>query len=408
MLSRALCYFIAVFAIFCLSFGAVQPENWGFFAHKRINRLAVFTLPSEMMGFYKQHIEYITDHAVDADKRRYLIAAEAPRHFIDLDAHKVNELPSNWSETLLYFSTMYLVKNGDTTEVHCSKSSEKNIVKMTFSRPLMGRDSIFLATNEVRGFFTRTILPQYYRAEKEIAPDSIKKMMLPIDPNFTCQSAFFIENISKHGILPYHLARVQRQLTEAFKSKNVAKILKISADLGHYIGDAHVPLHTTQNYNGQLTNQDGIHAFWESRLPELFADETYDFFVGKAIYHDEMPTFFWSIIQKSHTYKDTLLSIERDLSTQFSSDKKYCFEQRGAQLTKTQCSAYAEAYHQKLQGQVESQMRAAILALGTAWYTAWVDAGSPDLSKLPIDNSTPIDTSNIKTPENTQMIGRQE
>ncbi len=27
---------------------------WGFFGHKRINRMAVFTLPPEMMVFYKK------------------------------------------------------------------------------------------------------------------------------------------------------------------------------------------------------------------------------------------------------------------------------------------------------------------------------------------------------------------
>jgi len=58
---------------------------WGFFGHKRINRMAVFTLPPELVGFYKYHIEYITEHAVDPDKRRYAVEGEAPRHYIDID-----------------------------------------------------------------------------------------------------------------------------------------------------------------------------------------------------------------------------------------------------------------------------------------------------------------------------------
>ena len=29
---------------------------WGFYAHKRVNRYAVFTLPEELVGFYKKHI----------------------------------------------------------------------------------------------------------------------------------------------------------------------------------------------------------------------------------------------------------------------------------------------------------------------------------------------------------------
>lgn len=45
--------------------------SWGFFAHQRINNLAVFTLPNGMIGFYKKNVKYITEHAVDPDKRRY-------------------------------------------------------------------------------------------------------------------------------------------------------------------------------------------------------------------------------------------------------------------------------------------------------------------------------------------------
>ena len=59
--------------------------SWGFYGHKKINRMAVFTLPPEMIGFYKKNIEYITEHAVDPDKRRYSTEGEAARHYIDID-----------------------------------------------------------------------------------------------------------------------------------------------------------------------------------------------------------------------------------------------------------------------------------------------------------------------------------
>ena len=70
--------------ISCWVFIAWKP-HWGFFAHKRINRLAVFTLVPEMMPLFKPNIEFITTHAVDADKRRYAVSDEAIRHYIDLD-----------------------------------------------------------------------------------------------------------------------------------------------------------------------------------------------------------------------------------------------------------------------------------------------------------------------------------
>ncbi|MEO7175608.1 MAG: hypothetical protein ABIV51_07090, partial [Saprospiraceae bacterium] len=76
-------YFIVASVLCCLA--AATAPKWGFFAHKRINQLAVFTLPPELIVFYKQHIGYITDHATDPDKRRYAVQGEAIRHFIDLD-----------------------------------------------------------------------------------------------------------------------------------------------------------------------------------------------------------------------------------------------------------------------------------------------------------------------------------
>ena len=80
---------------------------WGFFAHKRINQFAVFTLPEEMIGFYKKNIEYIEEHAVDADKRRYALKEEAPRHYIDIDYYGENpfeKMPRKWKDAVEKFS----------------------------------------------------------------------------------------------------------------------------------------------------------------------------------------------------------------------------------------------------------------------------------------------------------------
>ena len=69
---------IRITLFFSLALGIVlfflpkhEAKSWGFYGHKKINRMAVFTLPPEMLGFYKKHIEYITSHAVDPDMRRY-------------------------------------------------------------------------------------------------------------------------------------------------------------------------------------------------------------------------------------------------------------------------------------------------------------------------------------------------
>ncbi|MBX9890533.1 MAG: S1/P1 Nuclease [Amoebophilaceae bacterium] len=190
-----------------------------------------------------------------------------------------------------------------------------------------------------------------------------------------------------HGIVPWAIVKVQKQLTQAFVAKNSARILKLSADLGHYVADAHVPLHTTQNYNGQLTGQEGIHALWETRLPLLFF-ESYNFFVGPACYIEHPFAHGWSIVTHTYSLVEKVLRVEKEISAQYPALLKYSFEQNGCVLQKQYSRAFSTSYHEKLQGQVEACFQKSILAVGSFWLTAWVNAGSPNLDEL--DGSIPI------------------
>lgn len=270
---------------------------WGFWAHKRINRVAVFTLPVEMIGFFKENIEYVTEHAVDPDKRRYAVDGEAPKHYIDID----------------YF---------------CD-----------FPHDCMPKD--------------------YEEAVKQFSEDTLMA----------------------YGTSPWNLEREYHMLKKAFASKNPKRILKRSADFGHYLGDLHVPLHTTINYNGQLTGQKGIHGFWESRVPELFGED-YDYYIGKARYIDDIKQEIWDIVMSSSAAVDSVLLFESKLTEKYETDKKYSFEERGEQFMKTYSAEFSKDYNYLLADMAHRRMRMSIINLGSFWYTAWVDAGSPDLSEL--------------------------
>lgn len=274
-----------------------KAEAWGFYGHKRINRMAVFTLPPEMIGFYKKHIEYITEHAVDPDKRRYSIPEEAPRHYIDIDHYgpsAFDSMPKFWKKAVAKYSE---------------------------------------------------------------------------------------DTLNAYGIVPWWIDVMTYRLSEAFRQGDVDRILRLSAELGHYVGDAHVPLHTTENYNGQLTNQHGIHGFWESRVPEVYGEQ-YDYFVGRAFYVESVINTSWDIVKASHAQVDSVLQLEAALTKSTPSDRKYAFEQRGNVTIKTYSQEFTSAYNRALNGMVERRMRASILMVGSLWYTAWINAGQPDLSKL--------------------------
>lgn len=282
---------------FLISFELNASPPWGFWAHKRINRIAVFTLPPEMFGFFKHHIEYITANAVNPDKRRYSSADEAPRHFIDIDhygAYPFENVPHRWDSA---------------------------VAKLT--------EDTLLA----------------------------------------------------YGIVPWHVQRMMWWLTDAFKEKDGGKILRLSAEIGHYIADAHVPLHTTENYNGQLTDQVGIHGFWESRIPELFGED-YDYFAGKAEYVDDPLEKIWEAVLASHVLVDSVLTLEKNLRSEFPSDQVYSYEQRGNATVRVYSAGYTKTYDARMNGMVENRLRESVISIGSFWLTAWVNAGQPDLESL--------------------------
>lgn len=190
------------------------------------------------------------------------------------------------------------------------------------------------------------------------------------------------DSLNKYGIVPWHISSMLSRLTKAFKEKDLAKILKNSAEIGHYIADAHVPLHANSNHNGQLSGQKGIHGFWESRIPELIADDEFDFFIGKAEYIKNPAAFIWIKVLESAAAADTVLQFEKRLTAQFPPDKKYAFENRNGIIIRQYSKDFSIAYNKMMNGMVERRMRTAIKSIASFWYTAWVNSGQPDLSPL--------------------------
>jgi hypothetical protein len=284
-----------------ISFGLLLSQHvycWGFFAHKKINYYAVFLLPPEMMVLYKPNIDFIAEHAVDPDKRRYAVPEEGPRHYIDIDhygKYPYDSMPRRWNEAVTKYSE---------------------------------------------------------------------------------------DTLNAYGIVPWWLQTMLNKLTGAFKEKNQAKILKYSAEIGHYIADSHVPLHANSNHNGQFTDQKGIHGFWESRIPELLAEKEWDFFIGKAEYIKNPLDFAWKRVLESAAAADTVLKFEKELTKNFPSDQKFSFEDRNGLTIRQYSSAFSKKYNEQLKGMVERRMRQSIFAVASFWYTAWVNAGQPDLKNL--------------------------
>lgn len=90
---------------------------------------------------------------------------------------------------------------------------------------------------------------------------------------------FGMTTLKKVGMLPWREAEEFGNLRRAFegfaKDASYAPIdtVVFTASAAHYIQDAHQPLHASNNYDGQLTQQNGIHARFETALFERTASK---------------------------------------------------------------------------------------------------------------------------------------
>lgn len=286
---------IAVLIIIsCLPLGA---NAWGFFCHKLINKQAIFILPPEMVGFYKKHMDYIVQHAVDPDKRSHAVDGEAEKHYIDIDRYgddPFNAMPRQWKKAI-------------------EKYSE--------------------------------------------------------------------DTLHEHGILPWNIEWMMYRLTDAFKEGDVDKIVNASANFGHYIGDCNVPLHTTKYYDGRKSYQKGVHALWESRIPELLANN-FDFFTGRCGYISKPVDKAWELVEFSHNETDSVLNIFDSLLLNYDQSSIFVMEERGTVVSKQFSLIFCKLMEQEMQKMVYRKLVMSIYYVASFWYTAWVNAGQPDLDKL--------------------------
>lgn len=193
---------------------------------------------------------------------------------------------------------------------------------------------------------------------------------------------FSKDTLLKYGWVPYQIIIVKNQLTEAFRRGEVKEIIRLSADLGHYIQDAHVPLHTTLNYDGQLTNQNGIHSLWESVVPELEINGYQLYDKTTATYLVSPEKTIWEAIKLAHNLLPQVLSVEKELSSQFTDSTKYRYQKRNNRTQRYYTSNFAKAYGKALAPTIEKQLKLSAKTTACFWYTAWVDAGKPNLTKL--------------------------
>jgi len=173
-----------------------------------------------------------------------------------------------------------------------------------------------------------------------------------------------VDFVHKQGTLPWATKASYDTLVACFERLDFDKAVLAAADLSHYVADGHMPLHMTKNYNGQLTGNDGIHSRYESAMISMYVDEIH--FRQEHIQKiQSVDDFIFNYLYESYNDVDSLLLAD-----------DYAFSVAGDKTSRD----YHKALWSKTHELTKLTFREAAVAFARIFYTAWLNAGSPDVS----------------------------
>jgi hypothetical protein len=190
---------------------------------------------------------------------------------------------------------------------------------------------------------------------------------------------FGFENVQKNGLLPWRIAEVMDSLGEAISNQSNEKMLRYFSWIAHYVEDAHQPLHVTENYDGQLTNQPGIHSRFETELvkhmisknglnfnPKRLASELVNF---EPI--SDKIKFAFDIVLESYNYIEPILEADRFAKDKIPVEKLYRVEKRDGRTRYIYSDDYYSIMNERLGSLVLSRMEKSAVRLAYIWLNVW-------------------------------------
>lgn len=178
--------------------------------------------------------------------------------------------------------------------------------------------------------------------------------------------------LESNGIGPWALHDSYRKLVADFTAGDWTGAVANAADIGHYAGDLHQPLHLTINFDGQATGQNGIHSRFESRLTGRHLAEFTPLPGAAPLVVDPLTRTF-----------DWIDDIYPGLGRILAADLAARAEAGGS----TSNDAYYNGLWERLGQDTWYWIGSASRDIASFWYSAWVEAGSP-----PLPGSTPVES----------------
>ena len=171
------------------------------------------------------------------------------------------------------------------------------------------------------------------------------------------------QRVKDNGTLPWTTAWLVDSLAHQIARGDVM-VPQTMADIGHYVGDAHQPLHCTANYDGGLSvpSQRGIHSRYESTMLGTF--QSLITIQPDSVHYIADPLeYAFSYIYYSNLHVDSILQADT-----------YAKTVSGWTGSGSAPSSYYDALWEKTGSFTEQLFQNATVDLASMWYTAWVNA----------------------------------
>lgn len=181
-----------------------------------------------------------------------------------------------------------------------------------------------------------------------------------------------VDTLSRNGLLPWRTAEMAGKLRRAFEDQQkqgayaLNDIKFFSSIIGHYVADAHPPLHAVVNYDGQLTAQYGLHYRWEG-----------DLFVRYEKQLSIQPPPLKTVAMPRDFIFDTLLEGSRLATAVLDADRE------AIGTATLYDDRYFDAFFAKMKPVVERRLNESISSVASVIATAWEQAGKPALPLNP-------------------------
>ncbi len=180
--------------------------------------------------------------------------------------------------------------------------------------------------------------------------------------------------IKQNGTGPWSAEITFDLLLNAFRIRDLESILLYSSDLSHYVADLHQPLHTTENFDGQLTGQLDIHARFESKLLNRYLSRVSFNQVDPTDLGPVLPALF-DLVLGSHQEVDSVLRADERIVSELALDRK---AYRGRGEGRDFPEVYFERMFEEVGGLLEERLNQAAHRVASLWWMAWKQAGEPE------------------------------